>query len=786
MYTKYIGVRTRVTYFILLLMGMICISSCNVNRYVPEGKYLLDGNDISIEEMDVNFKKSDLSTYIDQQPSTGRLHLNIGLWLHYKAMEKQPSKFWSFVNEHLGNDPVYYEKAASNRSARQMELYLDNIGYFNSKVKNQVFYDDEMAKVSYSVLPSQPYRIKTINYQIEDTALYRYITRIEDRFPVKVDDIYNAYTLDDQRAVITDYLRNNGYYYFTRDYITYEIDSSFNDHTMEVTMRIANEKDKESGEYHPHRRYFINQVNVYPNYVPSLIYSTPTDSVTVSYTYGRRNQENHLHLYFNGPRRLRANTFNQAIQIQEGRPYRLRQVSLTYSALSNFKLFSNTSIEFDSVPRQEGDTVNLLDCNILLQRASVHSYKVQAEGTESGGDLGINGSITYTNKNIFRGAEMLQLSIRGGLEAQKVVGISQLEGDNKIFNTKEFSYNASIYFPKFLSPIPLKNFARDYQPKTLLTLGSNMQVRYAYSRFINSTTFGYDWKTNPQLQIALTPIYLNSVKVDPIPEFQALLDLEENQRIKDQYTNHLIFGSRYSFTYNTQDLNRTSNYIYLRGTLELSGNVLSCFNGTKLIEEREGHHELLGIRYAQYVRADIDFRQFLHIDEENWFAFRQYIGLGIPYGNSYDMPFERCFYAGGGNGMRGWRYRQLGPGGYIPNESHSTIERIGDLQLEVNAEYRFPIYSILEGALFVDAGNIWNYHANELLPDGEFRFNTFYKQVAIDGGFGIRADVKFVVLRIDLGFPIRNPYPDNYGSHWKISDLDLQDLHCVFCIGYPF
>lgn len=767
-------------------MVMLGITSCSVSRYVPDNKYLLKSNDITIEKSDVNFKKSDLNAYIDQQPSTGRMNLNIGLWFHYKALEKQPSKFWSFVDEHFGKEPVYYEKTSSNRSVRQMEIYLGNIGYFNSNVRYQVEFDDETAKVNYTVSPASPYRIKKMDYQIEDTVLRRYVSRIEDRFPVKENDIYNAYTLDDQRAVITEYLRNNGYYYFTRDYITYEIDSSFNDHSMEITMRIANEKDKESGEYHPHRRYLINQINIYPNYVPSLIFNTPTDSTVVAYTFGRRNQENHLHLYFTGQRRLRANTFNQAIQIQEGRPYRLRQVSQTYSALSNFKLFSNTSIEFDSVPRHEGDSINLLNCNILLQRASVHSYKVQAEGTESGGDLGINGSITYTNKNIFRGAEMLQLSLKGGLEAQKVVGISEIGGDNKIFNTKEFSLNASIYFPKFLSPIPLKNFARDYQPKTLLTLGSNNQIRYAYSRYIYSTTFGYDWKANPQLQIALTPIYLNSVKVDPIPEFQALLDLEENQRIKDQYTNHLIFGSRYSFTYNTQNLNRTSNYIYLRGTLELSGNVLSCFNNTRLIEERDGHHELLGIRYAQYVRADLDFRQFLHLDEENWFAFRQYIGLGLPYGNSYDMPFERSFYAGGGNGMRGWRYRQLGPGGYVADENHSTIERIGDIQLEVNAEYRFPIYSILEGAIFVDAGNVWNYHANEQLPNGEFRWGTFYKQVAMDGGFGIRADVKFVVLRIDLAFPIRNPYPDIYGSNWKIGDLNFEDLHCVFCIGYPF
>ena len=298
-------------------------------------------------------------------------------------------------------------------------------------------------------------------------------------------------------------------------------------------------------------------------------------------------------------------------------------------------------------------------------------------------------------------------------------------------------------------------------------------------------SFGYDWKSNPRLQFVITPFYLNYVKVNPIPEFQAILDQENNQRIKDQYTSHFIFGGRYSLIYSTQNINKSSNYIYIRGNLESSGAFLSLFNKTPLITDKDNHHELFGIRYAQYLRGDVDFRQYYKLGENTWFACRQLIGMGLPYGNSYDMPFERSFYSGGSIGMRGWDYRKLGPGAFVPTDD-SNIERIGDIQLECNAELRFPIYNMVNGALFMDAGNIWNYHANENLPNGEFHFNTFYDQIAVDAGFGVRLDFKLAIVRIDLALPVRYPYANADGKHWRFDGLSILDSRLVLNLGYPF
>lgn len=770
-------------HIIFVCLAALLLASCRVGRFVPEGQYFLDKNIVDIEGEKVEFKKSEVSAYITQKPHRVRFPFKFSTWLYYVTENNKGTGFKHWINEHLAKKPEYFDPNEINASIQQMEQYLNNRGYFHSKVTSKTEFSKYRARVTYTIHPTTPYRINNVDYQIEDTVLAKSLSRIENRLPVKEGQIFNAYTFDEQRTTITDYLRNLGYYFFTRSYITYEVDSTFNNHTMDVTMKIANAEDRNTGKEHPHKIYTINKISIFPNYRPSLANVPPTDSTSITFSTGARNIPNTLDFYYHEKPRVRPSTFTQMIMLIKGRPFRQRQVELTYSALSSLKLFANTNIEFDTVPC---DTANLLNCKILMRRANVHSLKLQTEGTNSGGDLGISGSITYTNRNIFRGGEVLTLSLKGGLEAQEIINLGEISDDGRIFNTGELIFNSSIYFPKFLSPIPLKTFARDYQPRTNLNIGGSVQQRYAYSRYITMTSFGYDWKSSPRLQFVLTPIYLNYVKVNPIPEFQAILDQENNQRIKDQYTSHFVMGGRYSVIYNTQNLSKTNNYIYIRGNLESSGGLISLLNNTSAVTIEDDHYNLFGIRYAQFLRGDVDFRQYYRIGEKSWFVCRQLVGLGLPYGNSYDMPFERSFYSGGSIGMRGWSYRKLGPGSYVPTNNSDNIERIGDIQLECNAELRFPIHNVFNGALFVDAGNIWNYHANELLPGGEFRFNTFYDQIAVDAGFGLRLDFNIAILRLDWAFPLRNPYPNAVGQHWTFDDFSILDSHLVLNIGYPF
>lgn len=750
------------------------MSSCSLRRYVPEGKYLVKKNVIIVENDSTGINKSKLSDYITQKPYKEGLDSDLPFWIYYKTGQHPDSKFWKWLNKSVGKEPKYYEKADANYSAKQIAMYLGNIGYPNSKVKSSVATKRHKATVTYTVTPSQPYRINKIDYQIDDSATEQFVMRFEKDFPVRTGDIYNAYTMNDQRELITEHLKNTGYFFFNRDNIHYDVDSSFKNHTMNVTMKIAHNELAS-------RRYFINGISIYPNFSLGKALDSPSDTISLTPEIGRRRLKNKLDFLYYGKPNIRPQTIAQSINIYKGSPYRQQNVSLTYNGLNNYQIFSNTSIEFDTIPN---DSLYLLDCKITMQQNDTRSFTVQAEGTNSDGDLGIKGSLSFTNRNIFHGAEVFQLSLKAGLEAQT---IKLEETDGSVFNTKEIGVSGSLLFPRFISPIPFRNFARDYQPTTSLTLGLNTQIRYYYSRYIATASISYDWKNSKRYLHTLTPIYLNTVKISNInPDFFQMLLEDHNQRRKDQYTSHLLLGAKYSFVINTQNLNTQNSFIYFRTDLETSGNLISLFNNTKLIKMNEGSYELFGIRYAQYARCCFDFRQHVNLQKDHWFVFREFLGLGIPYGNSRDLPFERSFYGGGTSSLRGWNFRGVGPGGYVPTDV--DIERIGDLQLEANFEYRFPIYNIFHGAFFIDAGNVWTYNVNEDLPNSEFWFKDFYKQIAIDAGIGIRLDLNFLVVRLDLARALRNPYQNANGHYWRFDYDETYEnsWRLVAGIGYPF
>lgn len=771
--------RSKRIHIILFLFVATFLSSCNINHYIPEGKYLVKKNTIVIEEKDTEISKSGLSSYIVQKPYKTFFQTNIPFWIYYKSQNKPASKFWAWMNKSFGKTPVYYEEKETERSAFQMTRYLDKVGYFHSKVRFSMEPRNKKALITYTVTPTQPYRVNRMDYVINDSLMENYIMRDKEKFPIKEKDIYNEFSLNDQREMITERLKNSGYYFFNRSNISYEVDSNFMDHTLAVTMKIS--KNESS-----HKRYYINKISIFPNYSLFKMREQPSDSAMLTVTMGnKRRFPNTMHFYYYDKPNVKPQTLNRSIHIVQGLPYNLRNVTNTYKSLGNFRLFNNVNITFDTVPNTN-DSINLLDCKITMQQNDIHSFTLQGEGTKSDSDLGIRGSFSYTNKNLFKGAETFQISLRGGLEAQKIYEFSDSTSNERTFNTREFGVTASLLFPKFLSIIPMRNFARDYQPTTTVSLGFNSQIKYYYSRYITSLSFGYDWKSSNRLKHTFLPVYFNSVKISNInPHFQELLDQETNQRKKDQYTNHLIFGARYSLTINTQSLNKSTSFFYLRADLESSGNLLSLFNNTKLITENNGSHEIFGIRYAQYIRSSFDIRQHISLGNNSWLVLRQFIGLGLPYGNSEDMPFERSFYAGGANSLRGWSYHSVGPGGFNP--TLSEIEKIGDMQLELNAEYRFPIYNFINGAVFVDAGNVWTYNPSAATPNSEFRFNSFYKQIALDAGVGVRLDLSFLILRIDLAYAMRNPYVGSTGSYWRFGDENpFKNFKFQLGLGYPF
>lgn len=756
---------------IWLLLVVIALSGCGVKKYVPDDKTILIENYVTNDSTHFNISKSSVADYIVQKPNKSLFGWLPRVWIYYKTQDKTNRRFYKWVNKNLGVEPIYYNSANTADSKRQIEEYLNNTGFFKSKVVATKYERNKRAYVEYRIKPKTPYTIRELNQKIYDSAISKEIKEIESDLPVKVGDNYNIFTMDKERDYITDYLRDNGYFFFTKDRIMYEVDTNLMMKKADVTLRINGQK---------HDKYYINKVFIYPDYNIKTANIIENDTVPFTFRLWRKAPKQRFDFIYGNNPKVHLKTFNQVIQIHPGEEFSQKKVSQTYRALGSLKLYSLSNISFDTVA-SGNDSVKLLNCIVTLQKNKIHHYNIQLEGTNSGGDLGALGSISYLNNNIFRGSEVFRITLRGGFQMQRVENYVIDEG---LFNTRELGVEARIMFPRFLSPIKLHRFVSEYQPKTTLSSGYNMQIRPLYKRHIMTASFGYNWRSSNTVEHFLTPINLNTVKVFPSELFKFLLDLETNQRIKDQYTDHLIFGLNYTFVFANQDVKKTNDFFFLKFDIETSGNLLSLFNNTPLITESDNYHEIIGIRYAQFFKYQIDLRFYHYFRNRDMLALRLMYGQGIAYGNSHDMPFERSFYAGGANGMRGWQFRTLGPGEF-DNKSGYDIEHIGDLQIETNIEYRFPLYGRIKGALFSDIGNIWTLSNNQSYPGGQFKFDKFYKQIAVDAGFGFRFDFSFFLIRFDLAAPLCDPKHAE-GNRWRISKLQWKDVVWNFGIGYPF
>ena len=756
---------------IWLLLVILLLTGCGVKKYVPDDKTILIENIVINDSTRYDISKSNVAEYIVQKPNKTLFGWLPRVWIYYKTLDKTDRRFYRWVNKNLGVEPVYYNQSYTSDSRRQIEDYLNNTGFFKSKVVVTKKDRNKRSHVEYKITPSRPYTIRDVGYKIYDSAISKEINNIESDLLVKEGDNYNIFTMDKERDVITNYLRDNGYFFFTKDNIIYEVDTNLRKRQADITLRINGQK---------HYKYRINKVFIYPDYNIQTANITENDTVPFSFRLWRKAPKHQFEFIYGRKPKVNFKTFNQVIQIHPGEEFSQKKVSQTYRALGSLKLYSLSNISFDTVA-SGNDSVKLLNCTVTLQKSKIHHYNIQLEGTNSGGDLGALGSFSYRNNNIFRGSEVLRVTLRGGFQMQRVQDMVMTED---LFNTKEFGIEASIMFPRFLSPITLHRFVSEYQPKTMLSTGYNMQIRPLYMRYIMTASFGYNWRTTSTIEHFLTPINMNTVKVLPSEIFKTLLDLETNQRIKDQYTDHLIFGLNYSFIFANQNVKKTNDFFYLKFDIETSGNLLSLFNNTPIITESANYHEIIGIRYAQFFKYQIDFRFYHYFRNNNVLAMRLMYGQGIAYGNSIDMPFERSFYAGGSNGMRGWQFRTLGPGEFN-NPNDYDIEHIGDLQIESNIEFRYPLYGRLKGAVFSDIGNIWTLSDNQSFPGGQFKFDKFYKQLAMDAGFGLRFDFSFFLIRFDIAAPLCDPkYED--GSRWRVSKLQWSDVVWNFGIGYPF
>ena len=782
-----------VRFIIPVLLVSVFVSCSPAKRVQKRGGYLHVSNSIKTDRPGIN--SDDLLNFAQPKPNKKILGLfRSGVWINDLFSGRRDTRINRWLSTKVGKEPVLLDSAYVDNSLIPMKIYLSNKGYFGADVSRTISLKRGKSRVRYYTHTNEPFRFGAVNYIIAGDSLKFFMQGIQKSSLLKTGKQYDAYLIRDERERITRELRDIGYYAFSREYIFFEVDTSELQRTADLTVRIENIRlrsgiKEDSVRQMEHQRYFINNIYINSNFADVAgtdVNQTDTLAFRAKSDTLLRKSPDFYQIY-RSELRLRPIVLSRSLFIFPGQPYSQNYINLTYNRLQNLGLSRIVSVNVNPVDIQNDSLLGyrLLDCDIRMVRAPVNMFTVDAEGTAAGGYFGVGSSLGYRNRNIFRGAETLRFKVKGAFELEPDLGIEGID-KSTIFNSLEAGFETGIDFPTLLTPFHFKRLGLNSKATTTIGMGFNYQQRTLYTRYVSYLSYGYEWNASQVTRHLFTPVELSSVSIVRDSIFTVILNELADPRFLSQYTDHLVLAMKYSFVFNNQVFNSGKNYWFLRGNIESAGNVLSLYsNIMDANKDDNGNYTLFGIRYAQYLRTDIDIRFYQPLGREQNLVYRTAFGIGVPYGNSFALPFEKGFFAGGANGLRGWPIRSVGPGEYYSTVK-SGFERVGDMWLEANVEYRFPMYSFLNGGLFVDAGNIWLINENEDFPQGHFQTSRFFKSLAADAGLGFRFDFSFFIFRVDGGIPVYDPGKLS-GSRWfRPLKFQMRDINWNFGIGYPF
>lgn len=714
------------------LLGLLAVS-CSTTRVLPEGTYRLARNKIKVEGGKVS--SSNLSSYVSQKPNTSVFGFNPGLAVYNWA---DTSDTWlNNLIRKFGSAPVVFDPGQVSTSEENMLNHLEYIGYYGSKVRSEVEYKGKKAYVTYYVTPGKQYRIGSIRYELPESWEF-----VEDfdadrrRSTIKIGQYLSESALEDETVRSAQYFRNRGYYGFNKSFYFFEADTLAHDGIADLTYSIREyPRNGSPEEATPFRKYRIGDVRLsYPSDVP-----------------------------------IRTSVLENLNNLRPGMPYSERAVNAVYNRLSNLSVFNGVNVTMN--PSGE----DVVDCDISLQSGGVQGFKTNLEASvNSTGLYGISPQFNYFHKNLFHGGELLNLGLKGNFQFKP----------NDNVRATEFSISSSIRFPKLIG-LPNRFFRGTNLPHTDLSLAFSYQDRPEYKRTMITTAFGYTGSAGRNFYYQWYPFQANIVRLFNVSD-SFMERLLEDLFLLNAYSDHFDMGMG-GMLYYTTDASAIPkrSYRYARLSFDLSGNVISLFNSAMPVDAY-GQHTIWNIPYAQYVRGELQLGQTLRLGrgETQSLAFRFLIGAGYGYGNSTTVPFEKQFYSGGANSMRGWQARALGPGSVEPWTEYFLIpSQTGDFKMEANMEYRFPVTWKLEGALFTDIGNIWDLRKVEDFSLSNFSFDS----IAADWGVGLRLNLDFILVRIDLGMKIYEPCRA-VDARWigPADWLDRGNFAVHFGVGYPF
>lgn len=758
---------------------------CSSTRHVPEGKYLVEKVNIEIEG-ETGIKETELINYLRQTPNhkvLGFLKLQLAT---YNMSGKDSTKWYNKWIRRLGQPPSIYDQTLTDRSVRQLELAMVNRGYMDAMVTADTATHKKKIEVTYHITPGEPRVISSMSYDISDPGIRELIMVDSTRFTLHEGDLLNRDHLEEERALITERLRNHGYYSFSKEYITFFADTAENSNNVDLTLTVRPPQVK--GTTHAdssahHAQYRIRRVIMMTDYKPgqplNRILADAADTVDykdITIAYGK-------------DRYIRPSALWEKCFLHPDSLYRAATVTRTYEALNQLGILKYINIEM--VPAGQSDGHDWLDAYILMNRNKKQSVTLELEGTNSEGDLGFGVGLTYNHRNLGKRSNLLTAKFRGSYESLSG-NLSGLVNDRYT----EFASEVGITFPKFLVPFISQTYKQRSKATTEVAVSFNYQERPEYTRIIGGAAWKYKWTRHNNRErrvldvLDVNYVYLPHSAIDFLDQIAP-----SNPLLRYSYEDHFIMRAGYTYS-------RTNRRMPMAGTIqraifqpsiynirfsaETAGNLLYLFSHLCGRKSEDGVQKVFGIAYSQYVKGEFDYMIARNFTDRHSLAFHVGFGIGYPYGNSRVLPFEKRFYAGGANGVRGWGVRTLGPGNYDSRNSVTDfINQCGDIRLDLSAEYRMKLFWVFEGAMFVDAGNIWTIHNYENQPGGMFHFDTFWKQIALAYGIGLRLDFQYFLLRFDVGVKAHNPARGH--EHWPLFHPSLsRDATFHFAVGYPF
>ena len=762
-------------YLYITLVALL--TSCSVNKFIPEEHYLLDEVHIISDTEEV--QPSMFTSYIRQNPNAKWFNLvKVPMHIYCMSGKDSTNSFNRFLQK-LGDAPVIYDANVTQKSQREIEKAVRNMGYMRAKVELETEVKKNRIKVNYRIKAGRPYIIQQIAYNIDDMTINDFIEKDTIHSYLHTGMPFDVVALDNERNRITKLLQNNGYYKFHKDFIVYQADTVRNTFQVNLTMKLLPFQLKKEDVPTKHRQYTIRNVNFLTE--DNLI------NQENNYTGYQSLQHKGLQIFYQDKMYIRPNTLSNFNYIRPNKLYSEQDVQNTYTSMGRLRALKYTNIRFDEV--LDNDSAQL-DANVLLTKGKNQSLSFEIEGTNSAGDLGAAASMTFQHRNVFKGSETFTMKVRGAYEA--ITGLQEgYENDDY----KEYGIEASLNFPEFKFPFLSADFKRKIRATSEVGLSFNSQNRPEFTRTLASAKWGYRWVDRKSSQHRFDLLDVNYIYVPWKSEnFKNYLEnlTDRNSILIKSYEDQLIVRMGYTYTYNSaNDKSRTStnrNSYSIRMNLEEAGNLL--YLGSKAIHsapKEDKGYVIANIPFAQYIKGDIDFARNWNIDERNSLVFHIGMGVAYPYGNSQVLPFEKRYFSGGPNSVRGWSVRSLGPGSYKGTEGNlNYINHSGDIKLDVNLEYRTHLFWKFNGAAFIDVGNIWNIRDYEGQEEGTFRFNRFYKQLAVAYGLGLRFDLDYLIIRFDGGMKAVNPMKTGKDKYPFLRPKFSRDFAFHFAVGYPF